>query len=159
MEQQEKRAKRYRLRVNEKEIKLISKMIDEMSVGLEVIYYLLDHKALGSFVIVLMSAENIDIHNLIRENKRETDLAYCLDEASGLHAVLCQETKIDGGYMFGERITEMAVQEGGRSIYCAELEVRTSRYNIKDLIFKIYELYRQSREEQREKEVVFRTIN
>ena len=158
MVQQNKRARKDKLRVNEREIKLISKMIEEMRVGFEVIYYLLERSNLDSFVIVLLSAENVDIHTIIRENKRDTDLVYCIDEDTGLHAVLCQETRIDGGYMFGKRISDILAQKGGESIYCTQLEVRTTRYDIKDLIFKVYEVYRQSIEEQKEKEVVVRTI-
>ena len=155
----EHRARMTKLRLNENDIKLISKLHDTLKTPIEVIYYMLEHANLESFVIVLLSAENVDLDALIAQHKRETDIHFCIDKASGLHAILCQETKIDEGYAFGERITGQIAQNGGEAIYCTELEVKTTRYPAKELIFRVYDAYMHVKEEKREEEVVVKIIH
>jgi hypothetical protein len=155
----EHRARMNKLRLDETDIKLISKLLDTLKTPIEVIYYMLEHANLDSFVIVLLSAKNVDINEVIMKNKRETDIDFCIDKVSKLHAVLCQETKIDEGYVFGERITKQIAQNGGENVYCTELEVKTTRYPAKELIFRVYDAYQQAQDEDMDGEVVVKTIH
>ena len=104
MEIRENEARRSHVRFNGNDIALATKMHDELSNTIDIIYYLMDRGDERSFVIMLMSAENIDVKALLDEQKRDTDILFEIDEASSLYAVICQDTKIDGGYHFAERV-------------------------------------------------------
>ncbi|HEO98369.1 MAG: hypothetical protein JW682_08130 [Campylobacterales bacterium] len=153
------RTRRVDVAFNEKEIKLAVGMIDELTTPIEVLYYLLDHRRLNSFVIILVSAENIDTHRILQNEKRDTDLLFCLGEEHGIHALLCQETKVDGGYMFAKRVVNRLREEKGSSIFCTSLEVRTTTYDIKDIIFSALETYIKAKQEENAGEIIIKSIN
>ncbi|MDM5270943.1 hypothetical protein PGH07_01980 [Sulfurovum sp. zt1-1] len=153
------KARRADLAFNETEIKLAVDMVDKLTTPMEVLYYLLEHRRLNSFVLILVSAENIDTHTILQNEKRDTDLLFCLGEEHGVHALLCQETKVDGGYMFAERIVKRLTLEKGTSIYCSVLEVRTTTYKIKDIIFRGLETYMKALHEEQIGEIIIKTIN
>lgn len=150
--------KRANIQFVESDIKLAVKMIDELSTPMEVLYYLLDHRRINSFVFILVSANDIDTYKVLQKQKRNTDLLFKIDEGESLYALLCQETKVDGGYMFAERIIRSLAQDKASSIYCTVLEVRTNRYQIKDIIFKGLESYLNTRDEKNEGQVVIKTL-
>ena len=151
-------AKRANVEFVESDIKLAVRMIDELSTSIEVLYYLLDHRRINSFVLVLVSADDIDTHKILKSEKRNTDLLFCIDEEEKLHALLCQETKVDGGYVFADRIVRKLDLEKATSIYCTVLEVRTNKYQIKDIIFRALESYLQLVHEEKEGQIVIKTL-
>jgi hypothetical protein len=153
------KARRADLAFNENALKLAVGMIDKLTTSIEVLYYLLDHRRLNSFVLILVSAEDIDTHTVIEKEKRDTDLLFCLGEEHNAHALLCQETKVDGGYMFADRIVRRLSEEKGSDIYCTLLEVRTTNYKIKDIIFRALETYLKAKQEGNEAEIVVKTLN
>ena len=152
-------SRREKLRFNENDIKIAVSMIEQMGTTLDVMYYLLDHHSENAFVIVLISAEDVNVHELLHKGKRDTDLLFCLDEENGLHALICQETKVDGAYAFAERVTKNLIAEKGRAVYCTELEVKTTKYPVKDIIFKVLESYLRAKDEEKDGEIVFKTIH
>ena len=151
-------AKRANIEFVENDIKLAVKMIEELSTPIDVLYYLLDHRRINSFVLILVSADDIDTHQVLHSEKRDTDLLFCIDGEEKLHALLCQETKVDGGYMFADRLVRRLESENATSIYCTELEVRTNRYQIKDIIFRALESYLHSQAEEKEGQIVIKTL-
>ena len=153
------KARRADLAFNENEIKLAVDMVDKLTTPMEVLYYLLDHRRLNSFVLILVSAENIDTHKILQSEKRDTDLLFCLGDGHNVHALLCQETKVDGGYMFADRIVRKLKVENGISVFCSVLEVRTTQYKIKDIIFRGLETYMKAKQQEQEGEIVIKTIN
>ena len=144
---------------NETEIKLAVNMIDKLTTPIEVLYFLLEHRRLNSFVLILVSAEDIDTYTILEEEKRETDLLFSLGEEYNLYALLCQETKVDGGYMFAKRVVNRLDEEKGSSIFCTVLEVRTTTYDIKHIIFRALETYMKAKQEGLESEIVIKSIN
>ncbi|MFT7880042.1 MAG: hypothetical protein ABXS91_06555 [Sulfurimonas sp.] len=152
-------ARRADLAFNESAIKLAVGMIDNLTTPIEVLYYLLDHRRLNSFVLILFSAEEIDTHTILEKEKRDTDLLFCLGEAHNVHALLCQETKVDGGYMFADRLVRRLTQEKASAICCTVLEVRSTNYQIKDIIFRGLETYMKAKQEGPDGEIVVKSIN
>ncbi len=63
--------------------------------------------------------------------------------------MLCQDTKVDGGYHFAERIIRNIQLDNGRDIYCTELEIRITHYSPKKVILKFIETYIKSKHEIR----------
>ena len=81
-----------------------------------------------SFVLMLMTAKDIDLQALLTEEKRDTDILFEIDKEESLYVMLCQDTKVDGGYRFAERIIRNILLDNGNDIYCTELEIRATHY-------------------------------
>lgn len=154
-----KKARRPSLRFNESEIKLALSMMKNMEKPIELMYYLMEREHNKPFVIMLISAVDIDVESLLKEEKRDTDLLFKIDEERNLFALICQETKVDGGYRFAERLLRTLVLHNAHTIYCIDMEVRSTRYNIKEVIFKAIESYINANKEKKESEIVFRSLN
>jgi len=159
MEVRENEAKRSNIRFNGNDIALAAKMLDTLSNTIDIVYYLMDRGDERSFVVMLVSAENIDVQALLAEQKRDTDILFEIDEESSVYAVICQDTKIDGGYHFAERLLRHMKSGDAEEVYCTELEVRTTTHNIKYVIFKVLETFIQSKVDGKSGEVIFKSLN
>lgn len=85
-----------------------------------------------------------DMDELLKGQKRDTDLVFPIHGIEGsntLFALICQETKVDGGCRFAERILRTLVSKDAKNIYCIEIEVRSIRYDKREVIFKVIESY------------------
>lgn len=144
-----KRMKRPSLRFNESEIKLALDVIEKMYRPIELMYYLSERAQEDPFVILFISAEDIDLEEILYEEKRDTDILFKIDKERHLFSIICQETKVDGAYRFAERLLNVVVDKGGTFVYCSELEVRSSKYAINEIIFKAIEIYLHAVKEKR----------
>jgi DNA-binding NarL/FixJ family response regulator len=112
------------LKFNSKEIVLAVKMIEALEKTTEVVCHLMEHEKIESFVLILMMADNIDMFKLLQQEKRDTDVLFEIDKEEQIYAILCQDTKIDGGYRFAERVIYTILKQKGQNVYCSEVEVR-----------------------------------
>ena len=147
-----------KLRYTEKEITLATNMIKEMEDALDLMFYLMDHSSENSFVLMLITAEDVALKKLLENEKRNTDIVYTVNEEENVYAMICQETKVDGGYRFAERIIRHIRLDEGKDIYCSEIEVRTSKYTPKDIIFRVVDGFVQAREAGKSGEIVFKSV-
>ncbi|MCD6654789.1 MAG: hypothetical protein LT067_08535 [Sulfurovum sp.] len=146
------------LHFNEKQIKIASKMIDKLETTLDILYYFLEHKKDQTFVIVLISAKDIDLCDLLKKEKRDTDMLFKIHKEDDLYAVICQKTKVEGGYRFAERLLRKILLSNGHSVYSVALEIRTTKYSIKEAILRLIDTYFQAKAENKEGEIVFRSL-
>lgn len=93
------------------------------------------------------------------KEKRDTDILFEIDEEASLYAIVCQNTKIDGGYYFADRVLRSMILDKGEDIYCTELEVRTTVHNIKYVILKLIETFIKSKQDKKQGEIVFKTLH
>jgi hypothetical protein len=142
----------------EQEIKMAVKMIRELDTTIEMMYYLMERNVENNFVLMLISANKIDLKALLEKEKRNTDIIYDVSEEEGVCAMLCQETKVDGGYRFAERLIRNIILDKGEDVYCAEVEVRTSKYKSKDIIFRVVDAFVKARRDERSGEIIFRSV-
>ncbi len=159
MEVRENEMQRDHIRFDGNDISLAAKMIDKLSTTIDIIYYLMDRGEERSFVIMLVSAQNIDVKTLLTKEKRNTDILFEIDEEASLYAVICQDTKIDGGYHFAERVVRSMILNKGEDVYCTELEVRTTAHNIKYVVFKLIETFIKTKQDEKQGEIVFKTLH
>lgn len=145
------------IRFNEDAIKLAVQMVEELQKPLEVLYYLMDHGE-QSVVLILLSSECVRLDEILIEQKRDTDIMYEIDKEKSIYALLCQETKVDGGYIFEQRLEQSIVKAGGKKLFSAELEIKTTKYQTKDVIMKLLDMYLYAVENNKDAEVVFRTL-
>ena len=147
------------IRLKKHDIALASSMIDKMSTTIDLLYYLIDRGEERSFVIMLISADDVDMQDIINSQKRDTDILFYLEHTGSLYALICQDTKVDGAYMFAQRLVKKVQDEGANNIYCAELEVKSAKHDIKYIIFRSIETYVDAVQNKKDSEIVFKTIN
>jgi len=159
MKVRENEQKKGHIRFNAEEISQIARMIDKLSSTIDIMYFLMERREERAFVTMLISAENIDLTTLLEKEKRETDIMFEIDADKKLYAIICQDTKIDGGYHFAERVVRKTVEGGGKEVYCVELEIRTTIHKIRYLIYRLMELFVQTKQNRQSGEVIFKALH
>jgi len=159
MKTRENEMKKDHIRFNARDISFTAKMLEKLSCTIDIMYFFMERKAERVFVTVLVSAQNINLKDLVENEKRDTDIMFEIDADEPLYAIVCQDTKIDGGYHFAERLVGKAVANGGKEVYCTELEVRTTSHEIKYIIYRLMELFIQTKEAKKDGEIIFKTLN
>ena len=147
------------IRFDGDDIALAAKMIDALSTTIDIVYYLMNRGEERSFVLMLVTAKEVDVEAILKVQKRNTDILFEIDKEHSIYAVVCQDTKIDGGYHFADRVMRNMKSNEAVEPYCVELEVRTTTHNIKYIIFKVIEEMIKAKEEKRSGEIVFKTLN
>lgn len=147
------------LRFNGKEIQLAVKMLDELETTIDIIYYLMEQEKEQAFVLMLLTAKDVDLNALLNKEKRETDILFEIDKEESIYVMLCQDTKVDGGYRFAERVIRNIQLDEGKDIFCTELEVRATHYSAKHVILKLLETFVKSKLTDKSNEIVFRSLN
>jgi len=151
-------AYRNQVRFSGDDIVLAAKMLDSLSTTIEFVYYLMNRGEERSFVLMLVNAEGIDVYKILEKEKRNTDILFEIDKEQSVYAVICQDTKIDGGYRFGERVMQHLKKSEAKEPYCMELEVRNTTHDIKYIIFKAMETYLQSKKDNTHSQIVYKSI-
>lgn len=147
------------LKFSGKEIELAVKMLDTLQTTIDIIYYLMEHENEQAFVLMLVTAKDIDLNTLLDKEKRDTDILFEIDKEESLYVMLCQDTKVDGGYRFAERLLRNIQLDEGNEIYCTELEVRATHYSPKQVVLKLLEIFLKSKQMNKSGEIVFRSLN
>jgi len=159
MKNRENQSRPHSLRFNADELTMAVKIVATVAPTIDIVYHLMNNKDEESFVLMLMSAKNIDMRTLLEKEKRDTDILFEIDKEDAVYLVLCQDTKIDGGYRFTERIIRNIILGKGSDIYCTELEMRSTTHIIKDVVLKLVESYIKTKQENKSGEITFRSLN
>ena len=159
MQTRENEMQRDHIRFNGDDISLAAKMVDKLTTTIDIMYYLMNRGEERAFVVMLVSAKNIDVETLLSKEKRDTDILFEIDEAESLYAIICQNTKVDGGYYFAERVLRNMILDKGEDIYCTQLEVRTTVLNIKYVILKLIETFLESKQDKKQGEIIFKSLH
>lgn len=149
------------LRFNGKEIQLAATMLDTLQTTIDIVYYLMEHEVEQTFVLMLVTAKEIDLGTLLDNEKRDTDILFEIDKdkEDPLYVMLCQDTKVDGGYHFAQRIIRNIQSNNGSDIYCTELEIRSRNYSPKQVVLKLLETFIKSKQTNQSDEIVFRSLH
>jgi hypothetical protein len=147
------------IRFSGDDISLAAKMLDKISTTMDIIYYLMTRGEERAFVIILLSTKCKKTTEMLKNEKRDTDILFEIDGGNGIYAIICQDTKVDGGYRFAERIMKKLRENDAKDTYLTELEVRTTEYDIKYVIFKLIEMHIKSKIAKKEQEIVFNSLH
>ncbi len=131
------------------------RLLDAIGQGIGVLYYLMESGKGKSFVVALLSADEINLKAEIMEQKRETDLLFEIDKEKNLYALLCQGTEVDGGYYFIRRLVESVQKKGGKNIYCSEVDVRNTDHPVQEIAFRLLNMYGRVKAEKADGEISF----
>ena len=159
MSTRENEIRKNSLRFKAKEIVLAVNMIEKLEKTIEVIYYLMEHEDVESFVLLLITAKNVDMTPILEYEKRDTDILFEVDKEEEIYVMLCQDTKVDGGYHFAERMIKHIISKEGRDIFCTEVEVRSTQYQVKNVILKLIETFMKAKSENKTNEIVYKSLN
>jgi recombinational DNA repair protein RecR len=111
-----------------------------------------------SFVVALISAENIQLKEHIIQQKRETDILFEVDKRQNQYAILCQYTEVDGGYYFIKRLVETIQNQGGREVYCSELYVQNTRHPVEEIVFRLLNMYSRVKTDKADGKISFHSL-
>jgi hypothetical protein len=159
MAERENQIRRQNLRFTGDDIVLTVALMEKLKNAIDIVYYLMDHKDEDTFVLMLMNAKNVELGKLLEDEKRDSDILFEIDKEKSIYAILCQDTKVDGGYRFGERIIRNIVAQEGTDIYCAELEVRSTNYKLRDVMLKLVETFIKIQKEGKSGEIIYKSLN
>jgi len=159
MSTRENEIRKNSLRFKAEEIVLAVNMIEKLEKTIEVVYYLMEHEGVESFVLLLVKAENVEMIPILEYEKRDTDILFEVDKEEAIYVMLCQDTKVDGGYHFAERIIKNIISKEGTDVFCSEVEVRSTRYQVKNVIFKLIETFMKAKLENKTNEIVYKSLN
>ncbi|MBN2824548.1 MAG: hypothetical protein JXQ76_04430 [Campylobacterales bacterium] len=130
---------------NEREIDIAVRMQKELAPTVDVLSYMLD-KTQTKFTIIIIKADYEELYQYIVNTKRESDILKIIDQKYNIFGIVCQDTAVDGGYMFANRMLTALIKEKKiKDVSCIALEVRTNRYDVRDIIYKAFQLYITSR--------------
>jgi len=147
------------LRFSGKEIELAVDILDRLETTIDIMYYLMDLEKDQSFVLILLTANDVELNELLLNEKRDTDILFEIDEKESIYVMLCQDTKVDGGYRFAERLISKIQADEGKDIYCTELEVRVRHYSPKQVVLKLLETFVKSKHLNKSNEIIFRSLH
>ena len=159
MAERENQTRKGNLRFTGDDIVLTVALMEKLKNAIDIVYYLMDHKDADTFVLMLINAKNVELGTLLEKEKRDSDIFFEIDKDKSIYAMLCQDTKVDGGYRFAERIIGNIVSEDGTDIYFAELEVRTTTYQLRDVMLKLVETFIKSQHEGKSGEIIYKSLN
>ena len=133
--------KRGHIEYSEKELLLGLKIMDRLEKVTDMMLYFLDRQHI-KFTYILICAADEDFETFLQEEKRDTDILVPIDEKQTLYAIVCQETDIEGGYRFAERlIRSLNVERRRECVDCTVLTVSSTRYSTQQIIFRLLESY------------------
>ncbi len=133
--------KRGQIAFTERELQLGLKMIDKLEKITEMMLYFLDRERV-KFTYILLCADDENFESFLNKEKRDTDLLIPIDEEKTLYAIVCQETDIEGGYRFAERIIRLLEIDMHREcLHCNVMTVSSTHYNAQAIIFHLLEAY------------------
>ncbi len=140
------------------EILLTINAIKELTDTVDLMFYLMERNNDNSFVIMLIEAEYLNLQKILIQEKRNTDIVFNIDKNENIFALICQETKVDGGYHFAKRVTEKLGKHGVLEIYSSVVAVKTSRYSAKDIIFRAVDQFVKARHDNKNGEINYKSI-
>jgi len=122
------------VRYDEWAMKLGVEFYRHSEVPMRLLYHLMKGRRLHSFSAIMLQSKMKEFGNFVQKHKRKTDLLYEVSPEEGIYALLCQETQVDGGYYFMQRLQGL-MHEGGSGLVAAIVGVESTVYPIQDLIF------------------------
>jgi hypothetical protein len=147
------------LKFSGKEVQLAAKMLEKITTPIDIIYSLMEETQQPALVVMLITAKQIDLYPLLDDQKRDTDILFEIDKEESVYILLCQNTKVDGGYRFAERLLKAIESQNGKEVYCAEIETKHTRYTPKELILKLMKIFSESIASERTNEIVYKSLH
>ena len=144
---------------DEATLKLGLKFYAKSELPLEILYHLMSANRLHSFSIIVIQTVMKDFGSFLKKHKRKTDLLFKLDSAKGIYVLFCQETQVDGGFYFLQRLSAKIEEEGVSDVRASIVGVESTQYPIRDLMFIVLDSFvKVQMAEPGEEKILHRTV-
>ncbi len=110
------------------------------------------------FLMILLTAHTTELETLLKEQKRTSDILVKIDDIHDHYALICQNTNVEGGFSFTERLLRYLKTGFAEDIYCTAMDVRSGNHASKEIIFEMLDLFTEAVESKRGGEVVLRSL-
>ncbi len=141
------------------ELMMSVKLYEKTKHIMEVLYSLMKHGKLKSFSFIAVYSTMNDFGAFLADQKRDTDILISIDPAKNIYALLCQETQVDGGYYFMQRLIKTIKEQGKKDTMSASVTaIESIRYEVKDVIFIVLDSFIKLFAVEKENEILFRTL-
>ena len=146
------------LRYTEEMLHLGINLYKKSEIAVDILYHLLKSRKLKAFTAIMLRSDYPDFGAFLRKHKRKTDFLFSIDEEQNVYAILCQETKVDGGVYFMRRLErEMLALDENAMMQVSVVAVESSKYSIRDLLFIVLDNYIKALEGE-EGSIIHRTV-
>jgi len=135
-------------------LKLGIRLYQEGELPLEFLYRLMSSRRLRSFSVILIHSPIEGFGDYLKRQKRKTDLLFELDKEHEAYVFFCQETKVEGGYLFLKRLLREG-KENYPEIYASIVGVENTRYPIRDLTFIVMDGFVKAIDAETDEERVY----
>ncbi|WP_456431861.1 hypothetical protein [Nitratifractor sp.] len=153
----ERRESAVKLEYDEDILNLGIVLYEKAMIPLEIIYNLLKERRIYGFSVILVRGQEKGCGEFIRKKKRKTDYLVTIDEDRNIHCLLCQETKVDGGYHFIKRLNrELEQADKIAAIQAGILAIEGGHYSVKNLLLLALDTFVKILNS--EERIVFRTL-
>ena len=143
---------------DERTLKIGIRLYEEGEIPLEFLYHLISARRLKSFSIIVIHSPTERFGEFLKANKRKTDLLFELDKESEVYAFFCQETKVEGGYMFLKRLIRVG-EKNYPDIRASIVGIESAKYPIRELIFIVLDGFIKTlNAENDEDKILYRTV-
>jgi hypothetical protein len=133
--------KRGHIAYTEDELMLGIEMMEKLSKITDMLLYFLDRRNI-KFTYMLMQVDDEKFEPFLGEQKRATDILVPINKERGIYAIVCQETDVEGGYHFAQRIIRLLeVDREKKCLSCNVLTVSTTHYDTQRIILRLLERY------------------
>ncbi|QOR62664.1 hypothetical protein ACM66Z_04135 [Sulfurovum sp. ST-21] len=141
-----------------KEFCIYAAVFDAMYAVVETMLYKMKKNEQKPFLVILVSAQADNLEHILLEQKRPSDILVKIDMLDDHYALICQDTKVDGGFHFSERLMRYLKTSFANDIYFAVMDIRSAHYTSKEIIFEMLELFCNAKAQEKSGEVVLRSL-
>jgi hypothetical protein len=153
-----KNNKRKSIAFNEDEINLALEINEKLTPIVDMLSYMLSVKE-TKFNIILLTANYDKLEEYLRDNKRDSDILKEINSKQNIYAIVCQETEVDGGYMFAKRLMLNLINDKKiTDAYSSTMEIRTTKHQTKEMLYKLFRVFISSKRKDTLGSIVFHSI-
>jgi hypothetical protein len=147
-----------KLEYDDRAMKLGVRFYRESEIPLDLLYHLMKSKRLQTFSAVMVRSDMEAFGEFLQQEKRKTDLLYPIIPEENIYALFCQETQVDGGYYFIQRLAKLIEERGADDIHAAIVGVESTKYPVKDLMFIILDTFIRATALDTRENIIYRTV-
>ncbi len=134
-------------------------LLNESVRGLiEVLFRHYCEKNFEPFSIILLDGMAEKIETILREEKRSTDILVKIDGMENRYALVCLETKVEGGFFFAQRLMRRFKTAFVEDIYMVVADIRDDDYDAMEILCTISDMMEETKKKKKKGEVILHSF-
>ncbi len=140
------------------EIMLGINILNQVNMPLRFLYQIFEENNRDPFAIMLISALHTDLGELVRAQKRESDMLFEVDKGENIYAIICQDTKVDGGYYLINRLSRYIYGDQGSDFIATVVEIVNTDHRPEEVVLKLLDTYLAVKKDGHSRENIFHIL-